>query len=150
MLRWSIFNVWPHRRRWHFFLLLLFFVSFSPRDSTYSWYSVRTIGMETFLFSQHSNTQKTMKRGSTLCVCESLFVSFSFVLLLLRFSRLYIGKGETHALSLLNRRRRVSERSIKTKEKKSKSNHIFCFSNEYELYDYVFLSSSDLKNGKSR
>ncbi len=147
MLRWSIFNVWPHRRRWHFFLLLLFFVSFSPRDSTYSWYSVRTIGMETFLFSQHSNTQKTMKRGSTLCV---LFVSFSFVLLLLRFSRLYIGKRETHAPSLSLCWTDDGERSIKTKEKKSKSNHIFCFSNEYELYDYVFLSSSDLKNGKSR
>jgi hypothetical protein len=37
------------------------------------------------------------------------------------------------------------EEEEEEEEKKSKSNDIFCFTNEYELYDYVFLLSSDLK-----
>lgn len=119
--------VWPHRCvvATFFSVVAVLLFLFSRRNATlFIEYEHHWDGNSS-LFSAHihTSTKDVKERKHIVCVW-ALFVSSSFVLLILFFSRLYIGKETPRLLSLsrslLNKRRRVNERSIKTKKKKVK------------------------------
>ncbi len=110
--------VWPHRHRCHFFFCYCCSSFLSLRMMPHTVDRVwGPLGWKHFSFLRTA-TYKRRWREEAHCMCVSRCSFPLLLLLLLLFSRLYIGKRDTHAPSLLNRRRRVSERSIKTKKKK--------------------------------